>query len=363
MDNSLIQYLEQIPDSRDKSGRRHPLPIVLLLIIMAMMSGYYGYRSIGRFIERHRRTLIQQLSIPQARVPSYSAIRRVMMGLNYSEVVKQFNAWAKQYVILPTNEWNSIDGKALKNTVTDYAEAQQNFINLVSAFSHQRGLVLGVQVMENKNKSEIEAVRELLELLDLKGVVFTFDALHCQKQTLDLIVSSENDYLVKVKANQPKLYKAIEEHTQQQEPLKRYTDTEKTRGRQSERIVEVFSVPPNLDPKWPQVGCVIKVVRKGTRGEEPYERIGYYMTSVSPSSRRLAEGIRGHWFIENRLHWVKDVIYQEDKSPQKAGFAPINLSLLKTWVLTLLRLHGYDSLTEAIGSLSHNIKYMLSLCT
>lgn len=160
---------------------------------MAMMSGYYGYRSIGRFIERHRHTLIQQLSIPQARVPSYSAIRRVMMGLNYSEVAKQFNAWAKQYVILPTNEWNSIDGKALKNNVTDYSEAQQNFINKVSAFSHQRGLVLGVQVMENKNKSEIEAVRELLELLDLKGVVFTFDALHCQKQTLDLIVSSEND--------------------------------------------------------------------------------------------------------------------------------------------------------------------------
>lgn len=96
---------------------------------------------------------------------------------------------------------------------------------------------------------------------------------------------------------------------------------------------------------------MIKVERKGTRGEEPYERIGYYMTSVSPSSRRLAEGIRGHWLIENRLHWVKDVIYQEDKSPQKAGFAPINLSLLKTWVLTLLRVHGYDSLTEAIGSL------------
>jgi len=73
--------------------------------------------------------------------------------------------------------------------------------------------------------------------------------------------------------------------------------------------------------------------------------------------------IRGHWQIKNRLHWVKDVIQLEDKSPQKAGSTPINLSLFKTWVLTLVRLHGYDSLTEAIAHLSHNVGYILSFCT
>jgi len=75
-----------------------------------------------------------------------------------------------------------IDGKGLKNTVTDYAQSEQNFINVVSAFSHQRGIVLGVKVMENKQTSEITTVRELLEILDLTGVVFTLDALHCQKK-------------------------------------------------------------------------------------------------------------------------------------------------------------------------------------
>lgn len=92
MDNSLIHYLELIPDSRDKSGLRHPLPIVLIIIIMAIMSGYYGYRPIGRFIERHRLALIKLLSIPKSRVPSYSVIRRVMMTLDYEELVKQLNA-------------------------------------------------------------------------------------------------------------------------------------------------------------------------------------------------------------------------------------------------------------------------------
>ena len=133
-------------------------------------------------------------------------------------------------------------------------------------------------------------------------------------------------------------------------------DEEKTRARDTLRIVEVYEVPKNLDPKWIGAGCVIKVKRSGTRGSEPYSSISYYLCSLSPQSRRLAAGIRGHWLIENRLHWVKDVIYEEDDSPQKAGLAPINLSLLKTWVLTLLRIHGFDSIKGAISEMSHNLK-------
>jgi hypothetical protein len=189
MAKNLIYYLEQIPDPRDKSGLRHPLPIVLLIIIMAILSGHYGYRGIGRFLERHRRSLIELLSIPKSRVPSYSTIIRVMMTLNYEFVLKQFNDWIQSNGMLPSGEWVSIDGKALKNTVTNYSGQEQNFVNFVSAFSHQKGLVLGLKVNKNKDQSEITTVQELLELLDLKGVVFTFDALHCQKKTLEMIVS------------------------------------------------------------------------------------------------------------------------------------------------------------------------------
>jgi predicted transposase YbfD/YdcC len=168
--------------------------------------------------------------------------------------------------------------------------------------------------------------------------------------------------VIKVKANQPKLYQQIQQHTQQQEPSQSQTSKEKTRGRQSERIVKVFAPPADLDPKWSGVGCVISVERKGMRGDVAYERIGFYISSLDPNNQRIAKGIRQHWGIENRLHWVKDVVYEEDSSPQKAGFAPINLSLLKTWVLTLMRLHGFDSLTESISTLSHNIKQILSFC-
>ncbi|MDJ0691324.1 MAG: ISAs1 family transposase [Xenococcaceae cyanobacterium MO_188.B32] len=182
MDKSLIDYLKQIPDPRARSGCRHPLWLVLLIIIMGMMSGYWGYRQLGRFVERHRRELIKRLQIPKARVPSYSTIRRVMLDLDYEELQLVFNQWSQQSSLIPAAEWISVDGKSLKNTVSNYDNAQQNFINCVSAFSHQRGLVLGIKMMENKFESEINVVRDLIELLDLTGVVFTFDALHCQKK-------------------------------------------------------------------------------------------------------------------------------------------------------------------------------------
>jgi len=182
------------------------------------------------------------------------------------------------------------------------------------------------------------------------------------KKTLDEIVTSGNDYVVKVKANQPKLHKKIEQHSQEQTAIKTYSSEEKTRDRQSQRIVKVFEPPGDIDPKWSGVGCVISVERIGTRAGVPYKRIGYYLSSLKPTSANIAMGIRQHWHIENRLHWVKDVVFQEDASPQKAGFAPINLSILKTWVINLLRMHGYDSMMEAMSFLGHKIKQIHSFC-
>ena len=181
-DKSLIDYLKQIPDERKAGGRRHPLWLILLIMILGIMSGYWGYRGLGRFVERHRRQLIETLEIPQARVPSYSTIRRVMMSLDYEAVTQVFNDWASKYTHNSSGQWIAIDGKSLKNTVNDCYGKQQNFVMMVSAFTHSRGEILGIEVMENKMQSEIVAVQDLIQLLDLSGVVFTMDALHCQKK-------------------------------------------------------------------------------------------------------------------------------------------------------------------------------------
>ena len=194
-DKSLIDYLKEVPDERDPQGRRHPLWLILIIMIMGIMSGSWGYRGLGRFVERHRRELIKLFKISRAEMPSYSTIRRVMMQVDYEKLSFVFNDWASQYTHRHKGQWIAVDGKSLKNTVSDCHGTQQNFVlkdtaphmMMVSAFSHQRGEVLGLKVMENKNESEIHVLRELVELLDLSGVVFTMDALHCQKKHWKLL--------------------------------------------------------------------------------------------------------------------------------------------------------------------------------
>lgn len=127
LDKSLIDYLKDVPDERNPNGRRHPLWLILLIIVMGIMSGYWGYRSLGLFVERHRRTFIEILNIPQSRVPSYSTIRRVMMQIDYHVLASIFNEWASQYTNVSNSQWIALDGKSLKNTVSDCQKSQQNF--------------------------------------------------------------------------------------------------------------------------------------------------------------------------------------------------------------------------------------------
>lgn len=105
-----------------------------------------------------------------------------MMRVNFEELTQVFNEWASQYVELSELEWLATDGKSIKATVQDYSSAYQRFISVVSMFSSQQGLVVGLQTMDNKHTSEIATVQNLIAILDLKGVVFSFDALHCQKK-------------------------------------------------------------------------------------------------------------------------------------------------------------------------------------
>lgn len=179
---SLITQLKKVRDFRTKQGQRHPLWLVLVLVIMGTMSGCIGYRGLGDFVKRHQQSLIEILEIPKERVPSYSTIRRVMMRVNFEELTQIFNEWASQYVELSSLEWLATDGKSIKATVQDYSSAYQRFISVVSMFSSQQGQVVGLQTMDNKHTSEIATVQNLIAILDLKGVVFSFDALHCQKK-------------------------------------------------------------------------------------------------------------------------------------------------------------------------------------
>lgn len=182
MGANLIEQLRLVEDFRTKDGRRHRLWLVLLFVIMGTMNGYVGYRAWGDFVKRHSRALIKAFGIEKHGVPSYSTIRRVVMGVDFDLLVKIFNQWAQNYVEIEESEWLSTDGKSIKGTVQNYNSSGQNFVSIVSVFASKRGLVFGMEKLENKSESEIQVVQHLIDALNIKGAVFSFDSLHCQKK-------------------------------------------------------------------------------------------------------------------------------------------------------------------------------------
>ena len=167
-----------------------------------------------------------------------------------------------------------------------------------------------------------------------------------------------------VKKNQKKLHQQIESQTLNTTAIRCYQQTEKTRNRVINRTVEVFAPPLNIDSRWIAIESIIKIFRSGIRGNHDYKSDSptYYISSLSPTSSLIPQGIRRHWSIENRLHWIKDVVTKEDTSPQLHLIASTNISLIKSWVINILRVHGFDSMTEAISQLSHNLPLLLSFC-
>ena len=339
--SSLISFLKQVKDWRNSSGQRYPLWWILLIVILGLMTGCLSYRDLAAFGKNHHCQLIKMTKISKMKAPSYSTIRRVMMGVENDNLIQVFNQWAVQLASNPNDseffKYLSIDGKSIKSTLTDPYGNKQNFASIVSWFSQETGLVLALEKLENKKTSEVHCVQDMVKTTPLSNHVLTLDAVHCQKQTVQTIHQSNNDYLIAVKRNQPKLYNTLEKMAQTTVPFTRNSRTEAGHGRKVTRQVSVFEVPEAMRKMWFGSQHFIKVERKGDRPNKPYHQIVYYLSSCYQNAKDFSEKIQGHWGIENQLHWVKDVIFKEDSSPLHHLESAVNFSILRTIGMNLFR--------------------------
>jgi predicted transposase YbfD/YdcC len=236
--NSLIEELKKVKDFRRSQGKRYPLWLIFLIIILGTMQGYLGYRALGDFAKFNQGLIVKKFNIFSKKVPSYSTMRRVLMGVDWLQLQQLFNQWsANFYESDDFSDWVCLDGKSLKSTVQNYEKHCQNFVVMVSLYSQINGVVLGVKRFENKHSSEIQEAQELIRDCSLKNKVFTLDALHCQKPTLQSIVESGNHYIVPVKKNQKKLYQSLESVTKNQKPRSISLEQEQSHGRTLSRQV------------------------------------------------------------------------------------------------------------------------------
>lgn len=324
---------------------------------MAALS-YYALEDFG---VRHYQALSEKLGLTVTRLPSDTTFRRILQRLDFQLLGQQFHQWASSSFDPQPDEWVPIDGKSIKGTVTKPGTAYQNFVSLVSVYSTQQGVVLATQQFETKTTSELTVVQTLLKALHARwgGVYLGCAAL--SKKTTQLIIEGANDYVVTVKGNQPRLLAQLQTKAEQTQPCERFVDVEKTRGRITCRIVNVFTDLNGIDLNWVGLQSLIQVERIGIRQGKPYQQTNYYISSLVTSALKFAQGIRQHWGIENRLHWVKDVLFGEDDAPFKDYNAATNWSFIRTFAINVARMSGYDSLTKAERFLSHDIDKLFSL--
>lgn len=178
---NLIQSLQEIRDFRASLGKRYPLWLILLLVIMGTLSGCRGYQALEDFGVRHYQGLSEKLGLTVNRLPSDTTFRRILHRLDFHLLTQQFGQWASSAFDSEPDEWVAIDGKSIKGTVIEPQKAYQNFVGMVSIYSSRLGVVLASQQFESKKTSELKVVQTLLKALHIEGVVFTLDALHCQK--------------------------------------------------------------------------------------------------------------------------------------------------------------------------------------
>jgi predicted transposase YbfD/YdcC len=213
-----------------------------------------------------------------------------MMGVEWQSLLKMFNEWAlEEYGQRDDINWLGIDEKSLKNTLNNPNNEQQNFIMFVSLFSQESGLVLHLKRIENKKGSEIEEGQAIIEDCSLQNKVFTGDALHFHKKTISLIAKSQNDYVITVKGNQKNLYQRIQDLSNSSKPESCFLEQDNSHGRKISRKIEVFKVRKNERQGFENLRRLIKVERRGSRGDKTYEETAYYISSLTESAQVFAK--------------------------------------------------------------------------
>jgi predicted transposase YbfD/YdcC len=176
------------------------------------------------------------------------------------------------------------------------------------------------------------------------------------KKTVAAIIKSKNEYIIGVKGNQKKLYEKLKETTMNiKEATSLSITIEKNKGRLETRKVFVFDKPTGILKDWLGLQSLLRVDREVNGIKRSYTETSYYISSLSMDAKKFNEGIRAHWGIENKLHWVKDVTFQEDNSKIRSGYAPENMSILRNITINILRKNGYKNLKQATRLLANNI--------
>ena len=341
---ALVERLQTIADPRRQCANlKHPLVDLIILGFCGVLAGCEDFVEIAEWAQEHVAVFGTFLELPHG-IPSHDTFTRVFALLQPAPLQEVLLPWLLERRGLP-GEWIHLDGKTLRGTRCKSRKLKA--LQVVSAWAGQTGLTLG-QVAVDTKANEITALPELLKLLDLRDKIVTIDAIGCQTELAQAIVEGGGDYVLVVKGNQPTLHTEVQAAFAQAPapPLRssrRTTTFEKGHGRYEQRTVEVLPAREYLSAAqtvlWVGVVSLVMVTRVvwESATEGPSTEVRYFLSSLPPVARRLGSAIRGHWSIENGLHWVLDVVFREDARRVYDRTTAENVAFMNRLALSLLR--------------------------
>jgi predicted transposase YbfD/YdcC len=340
----IASHFAAVPDPRDPRFAKHLLCDLLTIALCAMLSGAKSFEDMAAF-GRSKQTWLRSLGLrlPHG-IPSHDTFRDLFRHLHPAAFQDSFTSWINALCARLNIPQVQIDGKALRGS----RGLDGTCLYLVSAWVGAHSLTLGQVAVEDKS-NEITAIPKLLKLLELEGALVSIDALGCQTEIAQAIRATGADYLLQVKGNQPTLAADINasiaaaaaadfvgvEHDV-------WVNEVRGHGREEEQVCLVLYDLEGLSTReqWVDVQAIVRVARTTWAGDKETFEVAHYISSRRGRAEELGQATRGHWGIENGLHWVLDVIFREDDSRLKDRTAAENLGLLRRVAASVLRQEG-----------------------
>jgi len=365
----LLAALAEVPDPRRAQGQRYSMIYLLLFSVLAVLTGATSYKKIIVFIALQRERLNAVFGACFRRAPAVNTLRHLFLALGRDDLEAAFRRHARDLSAGDTTSLPrtvALDGKTLHGSFDHLTDRKA--VHVLSAFASDAALILAHQELGGA-PDENAAVPTLMAELGLTGVLFTADALHCQKNGFAQAASTGNALLVRVKDNQPTLHATLAGLCATGCPFDSFETVDRRRhGRQEHRRVEVFDTAGQLDTPWQTlVSCVARVSRltyiKDTRTGlwATREEVGYYPCQTRYGAKVLGGAIRAHWGIENRAHYVRDVTLGEDAS--RIRTRPGVMARIRSVALNILRANGVQNISLALYANAVSFDQLLALGT
>jgi predicted transposase YbfD/YdcC len=343
---AIQTYFADLTDPRIDRTRRHNLMDIMVIALCAVICGAEGWVDIANYGAAKHDWLKTFLELPNG-IPSHDTFRRVFCLLDPHTFLSCFQRWIDALSEGLGLKRIAIDGKTLRRSF-DRATGKAA-LHLVSAWATEQHLVLG-QVAVDAKSNEITAIPKLLELLDVSGAIVTIDAMGCQKEIAAKIREGGGDYVLTVKDNQPHLLEDIQLCFEQAlgsdfAGLEHSRHEEVYAGHGRKETHQVFTIlhPEGIRDQalWKDLKAITLIYsERQEAGKEDTAEVRYYIGSKAAKASAYAGYVRGHWGIENGLHWILDVSFDEDRCRMRTDHSAENMALLRRLALSLLKQHG-----------------------